>query len=87
MPLELLTIEDLHQFRGEMILEFKKMLSRKDNVDSKKLLKSREVRKLLRISTGTLQNLRRNETLRFTKVGGTIYYEYKDIERLVSRGK
>ncbi len=87
MPLELLTTEDLHQFKGEMILEFKKMLSRYESVDSKKLLKSREVRQLLRISVGTLQNLRRNETLRFTKVGGTIYYDYKDIERLVSRRK
>jgi hypothetical protein len=38
-------------------------------------LKSSEVRKLLKISSGTLQNLRINGTLNFYKIGGILYYK------------
>ena len=34
---------------------------------------------MLRISPGTLQNLRVNGTLAYTKIGGIIYYKYEDI--------
>jgi hypothetical protein len=37
---------------------------------SKQWLKSVDVRKMLNISPGTLQNLRINGTLRYTKIGG-----------------
>jgi hypothetical protein len=37
------------------------------------------VKNLLKISPGTLQNLRMNGTLRFTKIGGILYYKYEDI--------
>ncbi len=46
-------------------------------------LKSSEVRKLLRISPGTLQNLRINGTLNFKRVGGIIYYKYEDIQNML----
>jgi len=46
-------------------------------------LKSYEVRKLLGISPGTLQNLRLNETLPYTKIGGLMYYRYEDIRKLM----
>jgi hypothetical protein len=47
-------------------------------------LKSTEVRKLLKISPGTLQNLRINGTLKFKRIGGIIYYKYEDIEKLLN---
>ena len=40
------------------------------------------IKELLKISSGTLQNLRIKGTLRYSKVGGTIYYNYQDIEKL-----
>jgi phage pi2 protein 07 len=84
MPLELLTIKDLHDFKTELLRELKQLLSKDDDTISKKLLKSPEVCKILRISPGTLQNLRRNETLGFRKLGGIIYYHREDIERLLN---
>ena len=48
-------------------------------------LKSSEVRKLLKISPGTLQNLRINGTLHFNRIGGIIYYKYDDIKRMLER--
>ena len=50
--------------------------------EQKLWLRSSEVKALLKISSGTLQNLRINGTLRYSKVGGTIYYNYQDIEKL-----
>jgi len=85
MPLELLTIKDLNEFKAELLKELKQLLTKNDTGQPKKLLKSREVRSMLRISPGTLQNLRRNETLCYRKVGGIIYYYYEDIERLMRK--
>ena len=48
-------------------------------------LKSSEVRKLLKISPGTLQNLRINETLNFNRIGGTLYYKYEDLKKLMEK--
>lgn len=47
-------------------------------------LKSSEVRKLLKISPGTLQNLRINGTLNFTRIGSIIYYKYEDILKVLT---
>ena len=47
-------------------------------------LKSSEVRKLLKISPGTLQNLRINGTLNFNRIGGILYYKYDDISKLLN---
>jgi hypothetical protein len=75
MPTEIVTTDDLHEFKTELIKEFKKLLAIHHGQPSKKWLKSYEVRKLLGISPGTLQNLRVNGTLPFTKIGGVIFYD------------
>ena len=53
----------------------------------KKWLKSPEVRELLGISPGTLQNLRMNGTLPFTKVGGVVYYQSDDILKMLEANR
>jgi hypothetical protein len=58
------------------------MLQRKS--EPKQWLKSAEVRQLLKISPGTLQNLRVNGTLRYSKVGSIIYYKYDDILKILN---
>ena len=85
MPLELLTIKDLQEFKKELISEIKKMLIQQGSNEPQKLLKSPEVCKMLRVSPGTLQNLRRNNTVVFLKIGGILYYRFDDIERLINR--
>ena len=54
---------------------------------SKKWLKSPEVKELLGISSGTLQNLRINGTLPYTKVGGVLYYDYEEIMTVMEKNK
>jgi DNA-directed RNA polymerase subunit F len=80
--IELITKEDLREFKGELLKEIKQLMQ-PGQVQSKKWLKSVEVRKLLRISPGTLQNLRINGTLRFTKVGSIMYYKLEDINKIL----
>jgi len=50
-------------------------------------LRSPEVREMLDISPGTLQNLRINGTLPYTKIGGVIYYAYEDIVKVLQANR
>lgn len=82
--LDLITKEDLQQFKTELFTELRKLnIGDVSTQAQKKWMKSVEVRKLLKISPGTLQNLRINGTLRFTKVGSLLYYKYEDIESIM----
>ncbi|HAD97730.1 MAG TPA: DNA-binding protein [Cryomorphaceae bacterium] len=79
----IITKEDLDQFKLELISEFKEILSVNSNPAPKKWLKSYEVREMLGISPGTLQNMRINGTLPYTKVGGLIFYDNDDIQKML----
>jgi hypothetical protein len=83
--IEVITKDDLNDFKKDLLNEIKQMI-RPGEGQSKKWLKSVEVRKLLEISPGTLQNLRINGTLRFTKIGGMLYYKLEDIHKLLEGG-
>lgn len=52
--------------------------------EQKEWLKSYKVRKLLSISPGTPQTLRKKGTIRFSKIGGLIFYKYADIAYCVA---
>jgi hypothetical protein len=86
MAIEVITREDLNEFRTLLLADLKEILQTKTQL-TKQWLKSNEVRKLLNISSGTLQNLRINGTLSYTKIGGTIYYANQDIEKLLEHNK
>jgi predicted DNA-binding transcriptional regulator AlpA len=87
MAATIITTEDLMDFKIELISEFKKLLEEQTGGTTKKWLRSPEVRKLLGISPGTLQNLRINGTLPFTKIGGVIYYDSQDINEMLSNNR
>ena len=56
-------------------------------LEQKKWLKSKEVRNMLGISPGTLQTLRINGTIPYSKVGGVIYYDNDEIQRILYANK
>ena len=78
MAAEIITREDLNEFREILLNDIKALLGKTPG-DQHKWLKSYQVKNLLKISPGTLQNLRVNGTLRFTKMGGILYYKYEGI--------
>ena len=86
MAIEVITREDLNEFRSLLLNDLKEIIQSKPQ-QTKQWLKSNEVRKLLNISPGTLQNLRINGTLTYTKVGGIMYYDNSDIDKLLNGNK
>ena len=86
MAVEIITKEDLQSFKAELLEELKSLIA-EPAAHRKEWLKSDDVRKMLGISAGSLQNLRVNGILPFTKMGGTIYYEYADVLRVLEENK
>lgn len=84
MVVELITREDLNEFRSLLLNDLKEIIQSNPQ-KTKQWLKSNEVRKLLNISSGTLQNLRINGTLSYTKIGGINYYKYDDIVKMLEK--
>ena len=87
MPSEIITTDDLREFKTELLTEFKKMLKEHHGQPSKKWLKSYEVRKMLGISPGTLQNMCINGTIPFAKMGGILFYDSEDIRKILEDNK
>lgn len=79
MNVEVVTKEDLQAFRLQLIDDLKELLQSQENL-KKELLRSKEVRKLLKISPGTLQTFRTNGTLNPSKLGGILFYKMEEIE-------
>lgn len=89
MAAQIVTIEDLEQFKTDLLFEFKSIIETQFNTapstveePKKNWLKSHQVQRLLGISPGTLQTLRLNGTIPFTKIGGVLFYDEADINRL-----
>lgn len=87
MPTSIITTEDLREFKMELLDDIKKLLSKQATGKLKGYLKSSEVMDLLQVSPGTLQNLRINGTLPYTKVGGIIYYDAEEIQNIMSANR
>ena len=87
MPTSIITTDDLREFKLELLDDIKELLQNQNGHSVKKWLKSKEVMKLLGISPGTLQNLRINGTIPYTKVGGVLYYDYGEIMEVLENNR
>ncbi|ANI89248.1 hypothetical protein A9P82_08055 [Arachidicoccus ginsenosidimutans] len=84
---QLVTLGDLVDFKAELLQDLKSIHKEQASSSSKQWLKSYEVRKLLGISPGTLQTLRDNRTLPFTRIGNVIFYNVEDIHSMMNKFK
>jgi hypothetical protein len=84
---QLITIADLREFKNQFIEELLTAVKSQNSQVQKKWLKSHEVRRLLKISPGTLQTLKANGIIPYTKVGGVHFFDYEDIQRVLESGK
>ncbi|WP_282123346.1 helix-turn-helix domain-containing protein [Algibacter mikhailovii] len=87
MPTSIITTDDLRDFKMEMLSEIKDLLEGSNSFKEKRYLKSSEVMDLLQVSPGTLQTLRINGTIPYSKIGGIIYYDYEDIQKILEENK
>lgn len=87
MPTTIVTTDDLRDFKIELLEDIKTLLTKQATGKLNRYLKSNEVMELLQISPGTLQNLRINGTLPYTKVGGIIFYDWEEIQRVMAENR
>lgn len=79
-------------FKEELLEDIKTLFELKEknkflDYEGKRFLKSHQVERMLGISSGTLQNLRINKTIPFSKIGGIIFYDHDDIKKLITNFK
>jgi Mn-dependent DtxR family transcriptional regulator len=85
-PYQLVTAGDLEKFRQRLLLDVSQVLREQLAPMPKRWLKSHEVRKLLKISPGTLHRLKAKGLIPYAQVGGIHLYEYEKIAEVVKKG-
>ena len=83
VTLSLITKEDLQDFKKELLQDITSIFEN-NSTAQKQWLRTSEVKKLLNVSSGTLQNYRINGTLSYKKLGGSLYYSYDEIQKLMN---
>lgn len=83
MPAQIITTDDLREFKVELLDDIKKLLKIKGEMMNKRYLKSPDLMKILKVSSGTLQTMRINGTLPYTKIGGIIFYDPDEISKVM----
>ena len=84
---QVVTLDDLEKFRVTFMMDFRKMMEGHLAKPPKRWLKSHEVKKMLQISYSTLQMLRNTGKIPYTRIGGLIYYDAAEIERILETEK
>ncbi|MEX1190886.1 MAG: helix-turn-helix domain-containing protein [Brumimicrobium sp.] len=91
MEISFVTEKDLISFKDEILNELQKVkleiIEGSPKKNEVKLLKSHQVQRLMSISAATLQNLRSNGTIPFSKVGGVIFYDKNEIMQVIEDSK
>ncbi|MGJ1323949.1 hypothetical protein D3C87_1514810 [compost metagenome] len=82
--MEIVSKQDLEQFRIRMLSDIQQMLvgSLVPPTEEFDWLRSKAIRKMMDISPATLQNLRITGKIRHKKVMGSYYYNRSDLQKL-----
>jgi hypothetical protein len=87
MIVNMITPDDLQAFKEGFLEELVDMLKQQKTTPAPRWLKADDVRRVLKISPHTLQTLREQGTLPYTKIGGIYYYDPEDISRMLEEKK
>ena len=83
---ELTTKNDLEELEKRILEKFENLITQSGPL-KKKWLRSKDVQDMLGISSSSLQNMRINGVLPFSKVQGTIFYELGDVLKVLDQNK
>jgi excisionase family DNA binding protein len=90
MAVNILTTDDLKQFKEDLFVELRQLLARQQKKDppghQREWLRTKEVCKMIGVSLSKLQYMRDNDEIKFTRIGGTIFYNTDEINKLLSSG-
>lgn len=91
MAAEIITPEDLERFGNKLTETLRSIIEENKSEPVKQeettWIKSHHVQRMLGISPGTLQTLRINGTIPYTKVGGVIFYDKREITEVLESNK
>jgi len=90
MAATIITLEDLERFGDKLTETLRSIIEENKQPEAQEetiWLKSHQVQRMLGISPGTLQNLRINGTLPYSKVGGVIFYDRREILTVMEANK
>lgn len=73
--------------REELVQDLRRLLTEQAPKPQKQWLNNKAVRDLLGVSAGTLQSLRDNGILPFSRIGRHFYYDHSDIEVVIESRK
>lgn len=83
----LITPDDLENFRLSLLDDIKQVLAEKYQKPVRRWIKTAEALRMLAVAPITLQRLRNDGALPFTRFGRTIYYDFQDIEEMLQKNK
>jgi Helix-turn-helix domain len=83
---QLITVQDLIDFKQQLIGDIKKLLKEQSGHPGHQWLKAFEIKRMLRLSESKLQYLRDKGVIPFKKLGGVTYYNLEEIETLMNSG-
>ncbi len=83
MKINVLTVEEFLQMKQELIKEIKETISQTSSKEIPEWLRTSAVRKILKISSSSVQNLRNSGMLPYSKIKGSIFYKASDVEKLL----
>lgn len=86
MNIEIITKQDLENFKKDLLQELSKVISSNNNELGKTWLRSKEVKEILGISSSSLVTLRIKGHLAYSKVSGIYYYRLSDVQALLENG-
>lgn len=81
---EIVTLEKFNDFEDRIFKELKEL--KQSTTSDNRWLKSGDVKEMLGISHGKLQDMRDRGMIPFTKLGGVIFYDRIEIEKLLLKG-
>jgi hypothetical protein len=87
MKIDLITKQDLIDFKYELLEEIRELMKKDPVLIQKNWFNPKEARTILKISAGTLAKYRRTGILPSTRIYGKIYYKEEDVLKLIENGR
>lgn len=89
MAINILTTDDLNKFKEDLFIELRQIIgkqTKQDTTKQREWLRTKEVCRMIGVSLSKLQYMRDNGEIKHTRIGGTIFYNLDEINKLLSSG-
>jgi hypothetical protein len=79
--------ELLAKLKNELVKDVESKILRKTGILDYKLLRNKDLKKILSVSDSTIENIRNSQSLPYTKILGTYYYHPEDVNAMLEKNK